>query len=115
MPCDVYYAINDASLLIPTDNENTIFLQYFTVFLQYWLKPHILVAKELSKNHRKDASDVSVQCFRNRCVMFTVCMQKGFSLVTVQPHWPPVDGAEVLYNMERFKREEPVTAPHLAT
>ena len=54
MPYDVYYALNDASLLIPTDNEDTIFLQYFTVFLQYWLKPHLLVAKELSKNHRKD-------------------------------------------------------------
>ena len=54
MPYDVYYALNDASLLIPTDNENTIFLQYFTVFLQYWLKPHILVAMELGKNHWKD-------------------------------------------------------------
>ena len=53
MPYDVYYALNDASLLIPTDNEDTIFLQYFTVFLQYLLKPHILVAKELSKKERQ--------------------------------------------------------------
>ena len=36
MPYDFYYALNDASLLIPTDNEDTIFLQYFTVFLQYF-------------------------------------------------------------------------------
>ena len=53
MPYDVYYALNDASLLIPTDNKDTIFLQYFTVFLQYLLKPHILVAKELSKKERQ--------------------------------------------------------------